>query len=306
MNTDVVRTINTFPEHASFIDSLDVAPATVLSYKKKVHAFMEWVRENHVIEPTSADILAYKKSLVAKGLSPSSINQYLSAVRAFFRWAEAEGRYPDIARSVKNEKTPRGRSKDDLTPDQVTRVLEACNDEREYALLLLLFATGMRTVEVERANRGNLRTRGGRTVLYVHGKGRTSADEYIKITEPVEQALSAYFATRPGLSDDSPLFTSISPRNRGARLSALAVQRTVVGVFVRAGIRAPKAIKSRITPHSTRHTAITMMLKAGASTRETQAVARHRRFETTEIYAHDIDRLNSPAEELLTQAILGA
>lgn len=52
----------------------------------------------------------------------------------------------------------------------------------------------------------------------------------------------------------------------------------------------------RITAHSLRHTAVTLALLAGATVQEAQAMARHSSINTTMIYAHNIDRLETPAE----------
>lgn len=44
---------------------------------------------------------------------------------------------------------------------------------------------GLRTIEVIKADIGDLKTVGAFTVLYVQGKGREEKTEYIKISAPV-------------------------------------------------------------------------------------------------------------------------
>ena len=68
---------------------------------------------------------------------------------------------------------------------------------------------------------------------------------------------------------------------------------------MRAGINS-----DRITAHSMRHTAVTLALIGGASIQEAQSMARHTNINTTMIYAHNLDRLDSPAESKI-EALLG-
>ena len=72
------------------------------------------------------------------------------------------------------------------------------------------------------------------------------------------------------------MFLSVRAPIAGMRTSAI---RTVVyRGCARAGIR-------RLSAHQLRHSAATAMLEAGASLPEVGQVLRHRRFETTAMYA---------------------
>jgi site-specific recombinase XerD len=297
METAIVqRTGGTFPELAQFSGALDVAPTTAEGYTKKVRDFLTWAGAHNVVEPKAADILAYKRELSARGLSAYSVSAYLSAVRRFFSWAESEGLYPNVAREVRGAKTRRGHNRDALTVSQVRDVLKG-GDARETALLTLLFTTALRTIEVVRADVGDLRTVGEKTVLYVQGKGRETKDDFTVLPEQAVKALHAYLQTRDNLRDADPLFSGAGNRNRG-RLTTRTVRRIVKASYLRAGINSP-----RITAHSTRHTAVTLSLLAGASLQETQALARHANIATTTVYAHNLDRLKAGTESKVAGAI---
>ena len=53
----------------------------------------------------------------------------------------------------------------------------------------------------------------------------------------------------------------------------------------------------RITSHSLRHTAITLSLIGGTPLQEVQQMARHCNINTTIIYAHNLKRIESNAEQ---------
>lgn len=86
---------------------------------------------------------------------------------------------------------------------------------------------GLRTIEVIRANIGDLRTLGENIVLYVQGKGREEKTEYIKIPEPVEKAIRVYLKTREKLDEKEPLFVSMSNNSKGQRLSTRSISGIV-------------------------------------------------------------------------------
>lgn len=290
----------TFSELREFASALDVAPTTAAGYQKKVRDFMDWVRRENVVEPKTEDVLRYKRHLLEdRGLSPYSVSAYLSAVRRFFGWAEASGRYPNVAREVRGAKTRRGFNRDALTPDQVRAVFSAGGDPREKALMAVLFTAALRTVEVVRADVGDLRTQGDKTVLYVQGKGRDAKDDFVVLPAQTAAAVYRYLETRGNLRESDPLFAGAGNRNRG-RLTTRTVRRIVKAAYARAGLNSP-----RITTHSTRHTAVTLSLAAGASLQEAQALARHSNVATTQVYAQNLDRLRAGTEDKVAGAIFG-
>ena len=49
--------------------------------------------------------------------------------------------------------------------------------KRLYAMYLLAVNAGLRTIEISRANIKDLETKGGKTWLYIWGKGHSEADQ---------------------------------------------------------------------------------------------------------------------------------
>jgi len=81
------------------------------------------------------------------------------------------------SRSHQRAKIGREHKKDYLTADQVREVLSTVEQNtlqgmRDYAILVLMLTCGLRTIEVSRANIGDLRVLGDNTVLYIQGKGK--------------------------------------------------------------------------------------------------------------------------------------
>ena len=285
-----------------FISFIDGSQRTIEAYKKNIKQFIKWLTNNNITEPTRADILAYRESLKTN-LKPATVQSYIIAVRQFFKWAEQEGIYKNIAENIKGAKIDREHKKDALTTAQIKDILKKIDKrtiqgKRDYAIISLTVTGGLRTIELQRANIEDIRTLANNTVLYIQGKGREEKTEYIKLTAPVEKAIRSYLNAREEADIKAPLFTSESNRNTGGRLTTKSLSRIIKNTFIKAGYNS-----ERLTAHSLRHTAGTLNLLNGGTLEETQQLLRHSNINTTMIYLHHIERANNKSEERITNAI---
>ncbi len=287
----------------SFVDFLDVAPLTVKTYKAGITRLITYLKAKQITKPVREDIAAFKKALQECGCKPATVAAYLSAIRRFFDWTESEGLYPNITRGIKAPKIDKGHKRDFLTAPQISRMMKGIDThtvegKRNFAILALMATGGLRTVEVMRANVEDLSTAGGEPVLFVQGKGRTDKKEFVKLTPEVLQAIREYLNARGKVNRKEPLFVSCSHRNRGGRLTT----RTISGI-AKASMISAGYYSDRLTAHSLRHSAVTIALMAGQSLAEVQYFARHSNINTTQVYAHNVDRLRSGCEASISNAI---
>jgi integrase/recombinase XerD len=288
-----------------YIDFLDSSPKTVETYTRALRQLFNYFSLNGITQPTRGDILAFRDELKASGHKPTTVQSYITATKIFFSWTEQEGLYPNVADHLKGAKLDREHKKDYLTSRQVKEVLAGVDRSteqglRDYAMLFLMVTGGLRTIEVSRANIGDLRTLGANSVLYVQGKGREEKTDYIKLSAPAEQAIRAYLKARGEKDEKAPLFSSTSNNNKGARLTTRSVSGIVKTRLQQAGYDSEK-----LTAHSLRHTAVTLSLLAGKDITEVQQFARHANIATTMIYNHALDKAKNGCSEAITQAILG-
>ena len=292
---------NTVISH--FIEFLDVAPLTIKAYSAGIKTFVRYCRDNSISNPTRENIIEFKNELTSSGHKPATVALYLSAVRRFFSWTESLNIYKNIAIGVKAPRIDKGHKKDFFSAEQIKNILQGISRTnveglRNYAIFTLMINGGLRTVEITRANVEDLRTIGGVDVLFIQGKGRTSKNDFIKLTPQCKAAINAYLKARGKIRPAEPLFVSCSRRNNGQRLTT----RTISGVAKKSMINAGYN-SSRLTAHSLRHSAVTLALLAGLTLSEVQAFARHASINTTLIYAHNIDRLKSTCEAVISRAI---
>lgn len=298
-----VTTVITYDTFERFVSYLDASPKTIETYTKALRQFFNYIGLHGIRKPQREDVLAFRDDLKASGLKPTTVQNYITATRIFFKWTAQEGLYPNIAEHVKGAKLDKNHKKDYLTSRQAKEVLAGVQTDseeglRNYAILSLMVTGGLRTIEVSRADVEDLRTVGESTVLYIQGKGREEKTEYIKISAPVEKAIRSYLKARENVEEGQPLFTSTSNNSKGKRITT----RTVSGV-VKTALRNAGYDSARLTAHSLRHTAITLALLAGREITEVQQFARHANLNTTMIYNHALDQAKNGCSDAISSAI---
>lgn len=290
-----------FSRWASYIDA---SPKTIETYSRAIKQFFTYTRENGITRPQREDIISYREYLKLEH-KPTTVQSYLAAVKLFFKWAEQEGLYPNVADRVKGVKLDTEHKKDYLTRKQTIKLLETIDrstlkGKRDFALLSLMTTTGLRTISIVRANIEDIRTAGESMALYYQGKGHEEKADYVKLADPVENAIREYLKARGATDGKDPLFASIAHRNGGERMTTRSISRVAKENLVAAGLES-----DRLTAHSLRHTAATLNLLNGGTIEETQQLLGHANINTTLIYSHALERAKNESENRIAAAIFG-
>lgn len=90
--------------YTRFINYTDVKDTTLRNYTAYIRRFMDWIQEEGIARPTREDIKAYKLYLNGQEYSAGTRQQYLRAVKHFFKWTSCEGLYPNIGDGIKTAK----------------------------------------------------------------------------------------------------------------------------------------------------------------------------------------------------------
>lgn len=242
---------------------------------------------------------------------PNTVAQYLRSVCQFFSWTAANNLYPNIAANIHAPKIKHDQHKKDALSATDVRTIEesilqgaaarteaaadAAKDaagkmqrsteqgKRLYAMYLLAVNAGLRTIEISRANIKDLETKGGKTWLYIWGKGHCEPDQKKPIAPEVKAAIDDYLRSRTDRpTGASPLFVSTGNRSKGQRIAPTTVSTMLKRAMQEAGFNS-----ERITAHSLRHTAGTNVQELTGNLYLTQQYMRHSNPATTEIYLHN-------------------
>ena len=285
----------------SFINAQDVKQSSKLLYRRTLKQYFNWVNKKGytLSEIARPQLLEYKEELTLSFLSSLTVGSYITSVRRFYEWTEANKYYPNVAKGIKTPKRKQQFKKQPLLPSQATDLLNHYQnkDLRDYAIITLLLRTGLRTIEVIRASVEDIVFKGSQRVLLIHGKGRDEKDNFVILTDKTYQPIAQYLATRGNINGSEPLFISESNNSKGERLTTRSISR-----IAKAGLMAIGLNDKSFTAHSLRHTTAVNILRAGGSLETAQFTLRHSNPATTQIYTATLNeerRLQNSGEALI-------
>ena len=197
-------TINFRKEIVIFIQQLDRSKVTKESYRRMLNSFDDYMKSNCLQCPKKEDIIVYKYYLKhEKSLSAATIQKVVVVLRGFFEYLALNEIYPNIMLGVRGEKISTNFKRSSLSIKQLQKLLDKSKKlavdiegKRNYAIISLIITTGLRTIEVERANRDDLSMKNDINILYIQGKGRDDKSDYVKLSDNVYQIIESYLLDR--------------------------------------------------------------------------------------------------------------
>jgi integrase/recombinase XerD len=216
-----------------------------------------------------------------QGLSARSVARHVSSVRSFFKFLVREGvlpaspvsevRAPSIGRPLPKYLTVTEVEKLLAAPDRITP-----EGMRDRAMLMLMYAAGLRASEVVSLRMENVDANAG--FLRVLGKG--GKERVVPVAEAALSELGEY------LREGRPKFLKNKATN-SLFLSRLGRPVTRQTLWLRISRWAREAgIRIRISPHTLRHSFAGHLLAGGADLRAVQTMLGHADIATTQIYTH--------------------
>jgi integrase/recombinase XerD len=206
-----------------------------------------------------------------KKLTPATVSQYVSALRFLFvktlhRHFLAE--YIPFPKSRKRLPTV-------LSPEEVTRLIDAACNLYHRTLLTTLYSTAARRAELCRLKVQDIDSQ--RMMIRIN-QGKGGRDREVPLSPKLLETLRVYFRwMRPT--------TFLFPGTvKGVRADVPITPNVVWLACRQAAQRA--GITKPLSPHSLRHSCASHLLDAGADLRTIQVILGHSRLEHTLIYVH--------------------
>ena len=258
---------------------------TVRNYERSLRDFESYFknRESHLSwESVDSDLIRdWMESMMDKGDMASTVNNCLSAVRSFFRFALSRGLVSsDPAHNVKGPKKKKPLPQF-VREGEMNRLIDlpemwgdSYADVRARTIIILFYETGIRLAELVGLNDQDIDFANHQLKV----TGKRNKQRIVPFGEELEQTLKVYMQQRDGqtVKQDAALFLN----NKGCRIS-----RSVVSKIVRTGLSRVTTMKKR-SPHVLRHSFATAMLNNGAGLESVRKLLGHASVATTEIYTH--------------------
>lgn len=263
-----------------------------------VTAFFRFAAK-HPGEVNPQDVKSWLESLEAGGLRAATIYVRVSFLSSFYEWVMRDrelgsliGKNPVTQARPRAPRPYQTESVRALTDDELEKLLEAVGrkaaagnlvGKRDYALLLLFVATGMRRAEILSLRGRDLRLDEG-LILTSRVKGGSYAGR--EVAEPrVREALLDYLAAAGRLDvlrTDGPVWTRHDHAGRpGAALNSHSYVKNLKRYAREAGVEG-------FHLHRTRHTFARIVAEDSGSITETQDALGHRNAATTRVYVQRI------------------
>jgi integrase/recombinase XerD len=291
---------------------------TIKTYRNRVAQFISWCKERELYPAliTTENIIEYRKHLVDNSKTAPTIRLSLLAIRHFYTSCLAEKLVKDNpALSVKapREKREVGSTINYLSLEELQQLIDSIlptlkirGDKttnvqvlRDRILLGCMALQGCRSIEMYRANLGDLSESGGQHYLKLDGKNSIRTVVLRPdLGSEIAQYRQARMRAKEKLTPTSPLFISLSNRRYGQRLSRSGIGHIVDSYLEKCGLK-HSDLERNISPHSLRHTAGTLSLQNGSSLREVQDFLGHSDPKTTAVYTHVLSsQENNPASKI--------
>ena len=290
---------------AAFLDSQDIRQTSRETYYWGLAQYFAWMQSSGRVmkSMTPADVVSFKSYLIRQKLSALTISSYLTAVRRFYSWTESMMLYPNIARSIRPPRGKKGFKKMHLNEEEVLELLSYLRSKslRDYAIVNLILRTGLRTIEVIRADVGDVKYKRGKRILKIWGKGHDEKDNFVILGDATWKPIQGYLNTRGKAGKDEPLFLTDGKGHRGARMSTRSVQYVCKEAMKAIGLDGHE-----YSAHSLRHSTAVLILKNGGDWQDVQRVLRHASPATSQIYTASIEeevRLDRNPESILDNVI---
>ena len=246
-------------------------------------AYFENMDDQLSWESIDSDVIRdWMESMMDNGAMASTVNNCLSAVRSFYRFALSRKLVTkDPAHMVKGPKKEKPlphfvrESEMDRLLDENEWDSTNIKDVRARTILILFYETGIRLAELISLDDKDVDF----SLHQVKVTGKRNKQRIVPFGKELEQALQDYIRLRDEqvpVREDQALFVT----DKGKR-----VGRAMVSNLVRSHLARVSTMKKR-SPHVLRHSFATAMLNNGAGLESVKNLLGHESIATTEIYTH--------------------
>lgn len=283
------------------------SPATVTAYRRDVTAFTAWAERSGAAGPEGVDRLLLRRYLAylsTRRYARATVARKAAAIRSYFDWVRRRsGLTDDPARRLGTpaggSRLPRVLDRGELVvlldgpdaavssapasaaaPGTVTSPpepgsLRRALDQRDDAVLELLYGCGLRVAELCGLDQGDLDLRSRSVTVVGKGDRQRRLPMHDRCAGALQAWLSGGRDLVRSLDRAADAGDAVFLNRRARRLGPRDVRRIL-------DRRAPTPTH----PHALRHSFATHLLDGGADLRVVQELLGHASLETTQVYTH--------------------
>jgi integrase len=177
----------------------------------------------------------------------------------------------DLSEIVAEEENDHSPLEDELTGEEIEKLINSATQIRNKAIIALLYSSGMRVGELVSLKPEDIYMS---TMQVYISKGKNHRDRWTILSERALDLLKEYWRSYPVKREY--LFVSLDAPHEPLKVSGVEIMLRAVGKT--AGIEAH--------PHTLRHSFASHMIEQGVPINYVQAMLGHRCLESTQVYIH--------------------
>lgn len=288
------------------------SPATIVSYRTTLNQLLDYVEQSQDVEVASLSFEDFNAHIIAgfmgwlfekREVSPSTCNQRLAAVKAFFSYCamrdpslgQLSGQISQIKRLRTMASVPEIMSEAAYRAilDQADR--KTRQGRRNLFILIILFETGVRISELLGIRLGDISTMPVGATITVIGKGDKTRT--VVCGRKLADSLGVYLSEfhEPQAKPKAPLIYTIH-KGEKTFMSSDTPQKFIKAYANSARLVCPEVPQS-VHPHSFRHLRASTLYQSGTPLSIIARLLGHASIDTTAIYASaDIEMLRAAVE----------
>lgn len=279
--------ILSFKEYILF--ELNYSKTTANTYHNVLLEYAQFLKDKDLRfkNITNKEANLYKAHLIEKGYDNKTSALHMSAARSFYNYlVEIKECLENPFNGIRNPKISK-KLPNFLKDSETKNLFDNINydddlEVRNILIIEMLYVTGLRVSELSKIKVSELNN----GILKVVGKGNKERIVYYKACDM--KLLNYYLNTTRNNTLKGISSEYLFPNKFGKALTTRTIENIVKKYTEQ------KNIKSKVTPHTLRHTYATDLLNNGADIRSVGELLGHESLSTTQIYTHiTSDRLKN-------------
>ena len=262
------------------------SPETIHAYDRDIQHFYDYLIEVPIHswnDVTVVDVRIYLGVLHRENYNRSSISRFLSSLRSFYHFLVERSIVETNPFASISYKKGKMRLPEFFYEDEIEKFIDSIDgnqslDQRNKALVEVLYATGMRVSELTNLTLEQLDLEN--SIILVIGKG--SKERYVPIGDFARTALETYLeeGRKDLMAKERKDHSYVFVNHLGDPLTTNGVRYILEKLIQESGLTL------KIHPHMLRHTFATHLLNNGADMRTVQELLGHVSLSSTQIYTH--------------------
>ena len=262
------------------------SPETIHAYDRDIQHVYDYLTEVPIHswnDVTVVDVRIYLGVLHRENYNRSSISRFLSSLRSFYHFLVERSIVETNPFASISYKKGKMRLPEFFYEDEIEKFIDSIDgnqslDQRNKALVEVLYATGMRVSELTNLTLEQLDLEN--SIILVIGKG--SKERYVPIGDFARPALETYLeeGRKDLMAKERKDHSYVFVNHLGDPLTTNGVRYILEKLIQESGLTL------KIHPHMLRHTFATHLLNNGADMRTVQELLGHVSLSSTQIYTH--------------------